>query len=141
VATDRDAVYDISRMVANGSRSGQPDHKQHPTWTNESAELIESFSVVDVVEHRYSGDGVERIFLDLTGEQISNDVLDVIARSSRSFDARSVGIEPHDEGHPLSQPSCGFSFAAPHIETPRRTGGNELEQPVEYVQVRVPAFR
>ncbi len=105
VATDRDAVYGISRIVANGSRSGQPDHKQHPIWTNESAELIESYSVVDVVEHRYSCDDVERIFLDLTGEQISNDVLDVIARSSRAFDARSVGIEPHDEGHPLPQPS------------------------------------
>ena len=64
VATDRDAVYGISRVIANGSRSGQPDHKQHPIWTNESAELIESFSVVDVVEHRYSCDDVERVFLE-----------------------------------------------------------------------------
>jgi len=140
VATDRDAVHDISRIVANGTRSGQPNHKQQPTWTNESAELIESFSVVDVVEHRYSGDDVERTLLDLTGEQIPNDVLDVITRSSRAFDARSVGIEPHDEGHPLPQPSCGLSFTAPHIKTPRRADGNQLEQPAECLQVRVPAF-
>ena len=87
VATDGDAVDGISRPVARRMPSGETNRKQQAAWTDEPTKLNERSSLVDVMEYRHSGDDVERILLDLTGEQISDDVVDVIARLSSLFDA------------------------------------------------------
>ena len=92
------------RPVARRMPSGETNRKQQAAWTDQPTELNECSSLVDVMEYSHSGDDVERILLDLTGEEISHDVVDVIARLSSQFDARCIGIEPNDGGHPLPQP-------------------------------------
>jgi hypothetical protein len=87
VATHGDAVDGISRPVSHRMPASETNRKQQAAWTDEPTELNERSSLVDVMEYRHSSDDVERILLDLTGEQISDDIVDVISHLPGLLDA------------------------------------------------------